>query len=468
MSKNYRALTDWGHMSLRLRFLTSVCAALVLSLALGGGITVWQARLSVKTEIDASLLIGRRTVEAALSSAQLTPDSMPELKNLVANFTGDRHIRAELIGPAPAPVLSSTLASTPEHSPDWFLALIGPPTEYARIDLPRPIAGYDAIVLSTDAHNEALEVWNSLRETFIAIVAFSVLSGCFIWFSIGRSLKPLSMMSDALTQIGSGQFGARLAGGGLPETRVISAAFNQMAEELSAVHTRNLELYGQLLTTQEAERTEVARDLHDELGPLLLAINIDTSAIERYAAVDRNEAVVELTRSISLLIRQVQNEVRAIVARLRPIGLAEFGIARAIENLIEFWQRRHPDIRFDLDLLFEAESFGDLLDITAFRIVQEGLSNAVRHGNPGHVTVSVSVETGTRKALVIEVIDDGQGASSVQPGFGLTGMRERVQAAGGVLKVGSAGDQGFAVRASLPLITDTMAGQRTAATMEAL
>jgi two-component system sensor histidine kinase UhpB len=454
-------------MSLRLRFLTSVCAALVLSLALGGAITVWQARHSVKTEIDAALSVGRRTVEATLSQAQSTADNLPDLKSLVATFTGDRHIRAELIGHSSTPPIASTLASPSEQSPDWFLSLVGPPVEYARIDLPHPVEGYDAIVLSTDAHNEALEVWNSLSETFAAIFVFSVLSGCFIWLSIGRALKPLSMMSDALTQIGSGQFGARLDAGGLPETRVISAAFNQMAAELSAVHNRNLELYGQLLTTQEAERTEVARDLHDELGPLLLAINIDTSAIERYAAADRNEPVVELTRSISLLIRQLQNEVRAIVARLRPVGLAEFGIARAIENLIEFWQRRHPDIRFDLDLRFDADGFGDLLDITTFRIVQEGLSNAVRHGKPAQVSVSVSVETGVKTALIIEIIDDGKGAAEVNPGFGLTGMKERVQAAGGALHTGTAGEQGFAVRASLPLIQGNASERHKADAMEA-
>ncbi len=453
-------------MSLRLRFLTSVCAALVLSLALGGIITVWQARHSVKAEIDAALSVGQRTVEAALSPAQVTAESMADLRSLVLNFTGDRHIRAELIGHSSTPPIASTPASPSEQSPDWFLALVGPPVEYARVDLPHSVDGYDAIVLSTDAHNEALEVWNSLSETVVAILVFSVLAGCFIWLSIGRALKPLSMMSDALTQIGSGQFGARLDPGGLPETRVISTAFNQMAAELSAVHNRNLELYGQLLTTQEAERTEVARDLHDELGPLLLAINIDTSAIERYAAADRNEPIVELTRSISLLIRQLQNEVRAIVARLRPVGLAEFGIARAIENLIEFWQRRHPDIRFGLDLRFDADGFGDLLDITTFRIVQEGLSNAVRHGKPTQVSVSVSIDTGAKGALIIDIIDDGQGASEVTPGFGLTGMKERVQAAGGALHAGPAGDQGFTVRASLPLASGNETERHKAEALE--
>ena len=144
-----------------------------------------------------------------------------------------------------------------------------------------------------------------------------------------------------------------------------------------------------------------------------------------------------------------------MLGRLRPIGLAEFGLIEAITRLVDFWQRRHPDIAFRLQMAPEAEGGGELMETTIYRIVQECLSNALRHGRPGTVEIGIAheAETGEAGQLRVTVSDDGDGMpSGAGLGYGLLGMGERVRAMGGRLSVASGpGGTGLVVTAELPL-----------------
>ena len=147
----------------------------------------------------------------------------------------------------------------------------------------------------------------------------------------------------------------------------------------------------------------------------------------------------------------MQKHVKAILGQLRPIGLVEFGLAAAIDNLAKFWRFRHPEIAFVVDVAGEEDGFGDPVDATIYRIVQESLSNAVRHGSPSRIEVSVSQDA--ERAIVARVSDDGTGLAEPEGdiGFGLIGMRERVAALGGSLVVENGpGTRGLTVTARLP------------------
>jgi two-component system sensor histidine kinase UhpB len=143
-----------------------------------------------------------------------------------------------------------------------------------------------------------------------------------------------------------------------------------------------------------------------------------------------------------------------MLGRLRPIGLAELGLIEAIDNLIEFWRRRHPEIAYRCDIAPEVAGCGGLIDTTVYRIVQESLSNALRHSRPSAISITVTSDSGAReedRALQVTVADDGQGMSA-EPGvgYGLLGMSERVKALGGSLAVSSGVGTGLVVTASLP------------------
>jgi two-component system sensor histidine kinase UhpB len=225
-----------------------------------------------------------------------------------------------------------------------------------------------------------------------------------------------------------------------------------MAERLDAVQVRNLRLNKQLLTLQEEERIDLARDLHDEVGPFLFAVNLDAAAIERVVGSDRTGEVPERARAIREAVEHMQRHVRAMLHRLRPASPVEAGLAPALGNLVAFWRARQAEIDFALDMSVDEERLDDPTMAAIYRLVQEGLSNAVRHGRPRRIEIVVGAAKSDE--VVVRVADNGTGlAASNGPGLGFTGMRERVEGLGGTLHVGErANGKGLVVTARLPCV----------------
>jgi hypothetical protein len=142
--------------------------------------------------------------------------------------------------------------------------------------------------------------------------------------------------------------------------------------------------------------------------------------------------------------------------RLRPSGLDDLGLAETLRDAVATWAQRYPQVRWELELSGDLETLGEALNITVYRIVQEALTNAVRHANARRVAVSVQRgrADGFADAVAVCVRDDGKGLGEVaaaQNGrFGVAGMRERVQAFGGCFSIAGASGEGVAVRAVLP------------------
>jgi two-component system sensor histidine kinase UhpB len=437
-------------LSLRTRLMVAIALALIAGLGLGCVITVHQARHSVAREMGSAFAVGRQTLTTVVRDLGSSLDPPVRLRQTIAAFDGNRHIRVSLIGEDDTLLDSSTLASSTKPAPPWFVSLIGVPARMEELPLPTFAAPFRAIRLETNPNNEVLEAWTPFREATVLISLLFLMSGVVIWWSITFALRPLATVSAALKSVGAGEFEARLPIGGPAETQVIVHAFNRMTQDLSVARDRNHGLYRQLLSAQEAERKDIARDLHDDIGPLLLSIIIDVAALEiGFSKNEDTQAVLSL-QSIAKTVGEAQQLIRAIVNRLRPIGLAEFGVRRAVENLVIFWKRRHPAVTFDLDLDQSFDSLGEQLDLTVFRIVQEALVNALRHGQPTRIGVSFRPAPDSAPEVVVEVVDDGKGTACITPGFGLTGMRERVESAGGRLTTLSQPGGGFIMRAILP------------------
>jgi two-component system sensor histidine kinase UhpB len=291
------------------------------------------------------------------------------------------------------------------------------------------------------------------------LLCFSFLTILLIYLFIGRALSPLYRLAAALEEIGHGNFAARIGGRLTPELSSLRENFNRMADRLAAADSDNRRLNEQLLTVQERERGEIARDLHDEVGPYLFAINIDTATVSRLLREGRAAEVPGHLQLITEAVGHMQQELRSALRRLQPVGLAEFGLRDAIGNMIEFWRQRHPEIDFRLSIAPECEGRGDLVDTTIYRVVQECLSNALRHGRPTTVAACIApaapaliTETvAGREQIMVTVADDGPGLpEAAGPGFGLRGMAERARAMGGSLTLCNNPGGGLTVTAMLP------------------
>jgi two-component system sensor histidine kinase UhpB len=225
--------------------------------------------------------------------------------------------------------------------------------------------------------------------------------------------------------------------------------FNKMVEQLQRTEQQNKRLQEQLTTVQDEERADLARNLHDEIGPLLFAADVDAVAIAQLAQKGEHGHIPERVGIIREAIGQMQRHVRDILGRLRPAVLLDVGLAHAIDNLVSFWRAHRPSLNFRVDV--PDDSLGELLDGTVYRIVQESLSNAVRHGNPA--TIEIAVKANADGSVGIRIVDDGGGLkSNGRPGgIGIIGMQERVATLGGDLEVKNRTDgRGVVVTARIP------------------
>ncbi len=424
---------------------------LLVSLLSGGMLAWWHAAQSARAEMQAALLAGEHRVRDSIEHLAEVTDREGDLRRLIATFNADRHVRAMLLDSAGRSLASSVL-STPLHpEPDWFFDLLGVGPTTTLIAIGANVAAEKAIELKTDPHNEVSEVWIEFRDGMVIVLLFCVLSFALIYWMAGRSLRPLETLAAGFGTIGGGDYAARVAEGGPPEVEGLSRAFNAMAEHLGALEARNQRLHTQLLTIQEEERADLARDLHDDVGPFLFAVNVDVASIASSAEARGDTETLERGRSIREAVSHMQKHVKSILGRLRPTGLTDIGLAQAVENLGVFWRRRHPQLAVHFDLGPADVSFGDVLDATLYRLIQESLTNAIRHGRPRNVTVTIKAED--EGDILLEVSDDGVGFadSTDGTGLGLAGMQERIAALGGSLSVRNQADgHGASVTARLP------------------
>lgn len=363
-----------------------------------------------------------------------TEDVARELRHLVATFDGNRHVRATLMDANGTATAVSELFPPTQYVPGWFMRFIAGTPSVVRLPVPVNLGADGMMVLQTDPINETGEVWAQSRDAMLVLSGSAAWSALLISLAVRRALRPLTALSAAFEHVGRGQYHGMLPMKGPPELMRVVHGFNCMTQQLAAADAQNHRLNERLLTLQAEERADLARDLHDEVGPLLFAVDMTVAAIERLPS-GRDTAIVAHTQSIHEAVARMQRHVRVILGRLRPIET--IGLQAAIERLVAFWHSRQPDIDFDVVIAIEEDRIVSETRETIYRVVQESLSNAIRHGVPSHVVIHV--DEAADDSVRVEVTDDGIGmVAGPAPGstrLGLIGMRERVMAMAGALSI---------------------------------
>jgi two-component system sensor histidine kinase UhpB len=442
-------------MPLRVRLIALISLVLLVALACGSVLVWWHAANSVRTELRAALDVGTQTIRNGIDELTRVENRERELRHLVATFNGNRHVRAMLLDARDRPVAASELFHPMQPVPAWFRRLIAGSPDAVRIPVLPGDDRVNAVVLQSDPENEIGEVWGESRDAVLVLAGFAALSALLICAVVGRALRPLETLSLAFEQVGKGDYQRTVSAAGPPELIRLVSSFNEMTQRLVTVAAQNRRLNEQLLTLQAEERADLARDLHDEVGPLLFAIDMTTATIDQLVASHRWHDVPSHLRSIHDAVAQMQRHVRAILGRLRPIRA--IGLEASIRRLAAFWQSRRPGIDILVDVSVEGVRIGDDLKETIYRIVQEGLSNAIRHGRPTQVRIVIVDDAAD--GIRVEVTDDGigmaaDGGTGRDPThLGLIGMRERVMAMAGSLSIQHDRDgKGLALVARLPCV----------------
>jgi two-component system sensor histidine kinase UhpB len=220
----------------------------------------------------------------------------------------------------------------------------------------------------------------------------------------------------------------------------------------------NNRLGRRLMTAQDDERRRTALELHDEVGPCLFGLQVNASSIARAAAKlpDQERALLQARSSdMQVIIERLRTLNRSLLNRLRPMALGHVPLHDIMAGMIHEQAGRHPEIAFAFAADPLRPSYGDPVDLTIYRCMQEALTNSIRHAGGTSIAVTLGEVRNSEdgSALLLTVTDNGGGIDpAAAAGFGLSGMLERVQALNGRLEVrcGASGGTALTVRIPLP------------------
>jgi PAS domain S-box-containing protein len=232
----------------------------------------------------------------------------------------------------------------------------------------------------------------------------------------------------------------------------------QAEEKTQELLQQNRNLTQRLFKAQEEERRHIARELHDEFGQWLTAIQLNVQNITNLIgkpSPDVDACIVSIANSAS----HIQKDIHGMIHNLWPTLLDELGLTDSLRELVAQWQELNPNTVCALSLEGKLDDLGEILNITIYRLVQEGLTNVTKHALAKHVAVKLHRKRGgaeKKDHIVVTVEDDGRGIdSSVSTtGIGLASMRERVLAAGGTFSFHGPPRKGVRLEARL-LINST-------------
>lgn len=444
-------------MSLRVRLNLLITLMFLLVLFAGAMLVIHHARRAVEEETRSTANLTLNLLEVALSSKSPASNPLEAIFGHLARFEETRHLHIDLLRPdgtreSGYPPMA---VSRPAEAPDWFVRLVRPPA----LQLTRNIAPADSyglqVVIEADPADEISEAWKEARALLGLLVVFCLLANGLVYFTLGRSMKPIDSILNALDNIERGDYNSRLPSIGLPELDVIVEKFNHMAEVLERSRAQNRLLAQKSLAIQEQERRYLAHELHDELGQSVSAIKaLAVSIGQRTAA---QPEIAQSTQTIVDTSQRIYDVVRGMMRRLRPVILDELGLVPALQNVIDEWNDRHEETFCRLSVDGDLSGLTDEAKINVFRIVQEALTNVAKHARATEVEVCLRRTArdlgGMRDILEISMSDNGIGfdAQHTTAGLGLLGMRERTEALDGQFELRTAPGAGVRLRITLPM-----------------
>jgi two-component system, NarL family, sensor histidine kinase UhpB len=341
-------------------------------------------------------------------------------------------------------------------APAWFASLYT-----SLLGMHRPVTralsirDRDAGSFVTVADPDAALRQSWSRVSVIAAVATALAAGIAVLAAlmIGHTLMPARTIIQGLRELRQGNNAWRLPRFRSAELDHIACAVNDLAEELARTNAAHAALTARLMQVQEEERRALARDLHDEFGQCLTATVALATLIEASATPERAE-IAEDAHKITVVQKRMLATLRSTLVRLRSQNIEEVGLEASLRQLVSDYNLQTASrTAFRLNVIGQIAALPTQIAIDIYRIAQECLTNAVKHGSPTQVQLKVEYSGHERRAVSLMVEDDGGGDLTQinnEDGHGFLGMRERVTALGGRLSIGNAAS-GIRIAAVIPV-----------------
>jgi len=447
-------------MTLRLQINLIVGVLTLLFVAAVLGLQLRNVRESVREEVVAANRVAAQLLDRTVwrYAAQGTPAMLAFLQSVGRVRSTDITLfdagGQALYESPPSPYKAG------RDAPTWFAALVQPPLAEKAIAFPD-----GRLVVRANASRAVLDAWDEALTLLVVAAGLLVVVNSGVYWLVGRTVRPLAQIVGALNQVEGGRLDTALPPLPGHEAAAIGAAFNRMVGELQrhmATERRAVRAEMELSDSRELtrwidqhveqERRLIARELHDELGQSVTAMrSMALSIAQRVQGLDAQaESAARLIADES---SRLYDAMHGIIPRLSPLVLDRFGLVDALNDLVERTRRSQPGVTIELQAaLGEAPLLPDAA-LALYRATQEGLTNALRHGQATRLQIQLAGQT---DGVELTLTDNGNGLPPGHAGIGGEGhhglrwLAERVQALGGRFALVPAAPRGAQLQLWLP------------------
>jgi two-component system sensor histidine kinase UhpB len=436
-------------MYLHTRLLFGIGTVTLVALLVSVLVPLESIRSDVARETDASMQLAQLLldVQHAVGKADGSSAAKAAAVDEIRRANDLRHVRVSLVDES-----GKLLATSPAEKPQVGVLTKALLSSSRPASLVYPVSFHaeplGELRVSSNPMSEFAEIEQQAGE-HLALLALTLLAlSAAIYWMVRRGLQPVAQVQAALANLQAGHLETRLPRFKLKDVDDISLRFNQCAAAMEEAAAQRRDLTRRVVEAEEDERKRLARELHDELGQSLTAIKVDAAYIAREAA-NSAPKIVASAHSIEKLSSNIMELIRSMLARLRPYGLETVGLRETIQDLVNGWQVRVADrFQCSLQISGDVDSLAPDLNMTLYRLIQECLTNAVKHSRARKINLRISLQASRVLLEVTESETTGNAPAVGANGSGLLGMRERVEAHGGELSL--AFDPALSLRAWMP------------------
>ena len=425
-------------MSLKSKLLIYINSLLLIATLIGLLTILMVTQKNVREEVLSTMTLAEFAIEQGVKKnpdfylfqredSDLGFSELSEIRHLKIQFFNNQDILLE--------ETSNTLDEI-KPPPYWFIFLIEKLSEeifFSKINIDQrgEMTGY--ILIKPEPIYEYAEIWQQIKVGLWIIGAFLILINIVILILFSHMIKPINKIIEGFEKLEAGNYKSKINRSNILELDIIGKKFNSMINNLRQSNDKIHKLSQNLINVQEQEKSELARDLHDELGQSLTALQAEAASISKSTKKSsRDDAifnVIQLSKNMMLSTRE-------IIKKLNLGLIEDLGLESALIELFENWKRRFKGVKFEYKIEDKA-----LRKITKqetahlYRIFQEALTNIAKHSEPKNIKITVkSLDRGNKTRILIS--NDGIKSNLANnEGLGLIGIAERVDQINGSLEV---------------------------------
>lgn len=289
------------------------------------------------------------------------------------------------------------------------------------------------ILIKPEPIYEYSEIWEQVNLGLWIMLTFFGFVNLIIFILFSFMIKPINKIIEGFEKLEGGNYRANVSKSNILELNMIGRKFNSMVGKLKNSNYKIHKLSQDLINVQEQEKKELARNLHDELGQVLTAIQAEAASIPNARSKKSQNLAAE---SIIHLSKNIMLSTREIIKNLSLGLLDELGFEDAIKDLIDSWQKRYKRVKIS------SKIDGNVLEIISeqdqphiYRIIQEALTNIAKHSKAKKILINIYHPKGKNKIKIV-IENDGFNPNNIKAeGTGLMGIRERVNQIKGKINI---------------------------------